>query len=97
MNWLSGHLLKCWLLVLQLEEDWHDEKLMGALTQVCQILPRHPADAPSSAPGILARWRQRAGLSVSSEAGPRNAAWEVGTHISERSPHPILLKDPSTC
>ena len=62
---------------LQFEEDWHDEKLMEALTRACQVIPRHPADAPSSAPSILKRWRRRTGASVSSEAQQQSAAWEV--------------------
>ena len=62
---------------LQFEEDWHDEKLMDALTRTCQVIPRHPADAPSSAPSILKRWRMCAGITVSSEAVQQSAAWEV--------------------
>ena len=66
----------------QFEEDWHDEKLMEALTRACQVIPRHPADAPSSAPSILKRWRMRAGITVSSEAVQQSAAWEVRSHQS---------------
>ena len=62
---------------LQFEEDWHDEKLMDALSQACQVIPRQPASSPSSAPAILERWRSRVGVVVASEKPLQNAAWEV--------------------
>jgi len=62
---------------MQFEEDWHDEMLMDRLTQACQVIPRHPADAPSSAPSVLERWRKREGIAVSEEAAQQSAAWEV--------------------
>ena len=66
--------------VAQFGEDWHDERLMEALTRACQVIPRHPADAPSSAPSILERWRARVGVAVSAEAVQQSAAWEVRSH-----------------
>ena len=66
--------------VAQFGEDWHDERLMEALTRACQVIPRHPADAPSSAPSILERWRARVGIAVSAEAVQQSAAWEVHSH-----------------
>ena len=50
---------------------------MEALTQACQVIPRHPANSPSSAPGILERWRKRTGVAVNTAAGQENTAWEV--------------------
>ena len=50
---------------------------MEALTQACQVITRHPANSPSSAPGILERWRKRTGVALNTAAGQQNAAWEV--------------------
>ena len=57
---------------------------MAALLSAAQVVPREPEQAPDSAPAILARWRDRAGVALSdthpsAENGAEgaNGAWEV--------------------
>lgn len=42
-----------------------------------QVVPRQPSGDPSSAQSILARWRQRTGLSVDENNVLSSRAWEV--------------------
>ncbi|BDA48940.1 hypothetical protein COCOBI_13-0500 [Coccomyxa sp. Obi] len=60
-----------------IEEGWHDEQLMDELVAAAQVVPRQPSGVSSSAQAILDRWRQRTGLSVSSDNVLGSGAWEV--------------------
>lgn len=50
---------------------------MEALVAAAQVVPRQPSGEPSSAQSILARWRQRTGLSVDENNVLSSRAWEV--------------------
>ena len=93
---VSTIILMSLLPALQFEENWHDEKLMEVLTQACQVIPRQPASAPSSAPAILERWRSRLGVVVTSEEPQQNAAWEVRGRPFDLALQPDT-RPPSVC
>jgi hypothetical protein len=62
---------------VQIDEDWHDEKLLDTLINAAEVIPREPKEAPASMHSILQRWQQRTGVSVRGRDAVSGGTWEV--------------------